>query len=146
MAFGAPGMDALNLFAEGGVDEAVALEGVEAGELRGHDDGGERLAAAALDTLARKHEGRRGPAGDLPDTSVTSTVSAWSLSRRADTRYCSFICSVAMAVGMCGWMEDDEDFVWNRGQKRKVGRVVEGLPDVARVCSCVPCVACGLSD
>lgn len=55
MALGAPGMDALNLFAEGGVDEAVALEGVEAGELRGDDDGGERLAAAACAVS----EGRR---------------------------------------------------------------------------------------
>lgn len=49
VALGAPRMDALNLLAQGGVDEAVALERVEPRELRGHDDGGERLAAAAYD-------------------------------------------------------------------------------------------------
>jgi hypothetical protein len=42
-----------NLLLEGGVDEAVALEGVEALEVRGDDEAGEGLAAAAWEESAR---------------------------------------------------------------------------------------------
>lgn len=47
LALGGPSVDAGDLVAEGGVDEPVALEGVEGAELRGDDEGGEGLAAAA---------------------------------------------------------------------------------------------------
>lgn len=42
-----PGVDGCDFGLESRVDESVALEGVEALELRGDDDGGESLAAAA---------------------------------------------------------------------------------------------------
>lgn len=47
LALGGPGVDGGNLLLEGGVDEAVALERVEAAELGGDDERGEGLAAAA---------------------------------------------------------------------------------------------------
>lgn len=43
-----PGVDVGDLVLEGGVDEAMALEGVEALELGGDDEGVEGLSAAAL--------------------------------------------------------------------------------------------------
>lgn len=47
LALGRPGVDGGDFLLEGGVDEAVALEGVEALELGGDDERGECLAAAA---------------------------------------------------------------------------------------------------
>lgn len=52
LTLGGPGVDGGNLLLEGGVDEAVALEGVEALELRGDDEGGEGLTAAACECVS----------------------------------------------------------------------------------------------
>lgn len=47
LALCGPGVDAGDFGLEGGVDEAVALERVEALELGGHDEGVEGLSTAA---------------------------------------------------------------------------------------------------
>lgn len=47
LALGRPGVDGGDFLLEGGVDEAVALEGVETLELGGDDERRKSLAAAA---------------------------------------------------------------------------------------------------
>ena len=123
LALCGPGVDAGNLVLEGGVDEAVALERVEALELRGDDEGRERLAAATcagemsvlsgllLEILAFGGvvRGKSACGICLPDMSVTSTWVAWRRSVIVSRRLASVICAILEECGSVPWREVAEE-------------------------------------
>lgn len=81
-----PGVDGGDLLLEGGVDEAVALEGAEALELGGDDERRKGLAAAAcgrggsVSAMSTGGQPGAGRGPSVPDMSVTST---WTAPRRS---------------------------------------------------------------